>query len=70
MVKLLLKYSSQKVHFLTNNYIVDWIELLMNILNGLVYKPKGVVEKSEAFAHLNNLKPNCNNAFLFNKRLK
>lgn len=31
---------------------------------------KNVVEASEAFAHLSDLQPNHNNAFLFNKRLK
>ena len=31
---------------------------------------KNIVESSEAFAHLLDLQPNHNNAFLFNKRLK
>lgn len=34
-----------------------------------IFKPKGQVEYTEAFAHLSGLKPNLNNAFLFNKRL-
>lgn len=34
-----------------------------------VYKPKGVTPPEEAFAHLAELKPGMNNAFLFNKRL-
>lgn len=48
----------------------EWSYFNLAYIEGLVYKPKGVIGKSEVFAHLNNLKPNCNNAFLFNKRLK
>ena len=35
-----------------------------------IFKPKGVTEPAEAFAHLKVLTPTRNNAFLFNKRWK
>lgn len=35
-----------------------------------VFKPKGITEPAEAFAHLKMLTPNRNNAFLFNKKWK
>lgn len=34
------------------------------------FRPKNVIGKKDAFAHLADLQPNRNNAFLFNKRLK
>ena len=33
------------------------------------FKPKNITTYETAFEHLNNIKPNKNNAFLFNKRL-
>lgn len=35
-----------------------------------VFKPKNIVENTDAFAHLDCLTPNIRNAFLFNKRLE
>lgn len=34
------------------------------------YKPKNITPRKKAFVHIENLTPNHNNAFLFNKRLK
>ncbi len=34
------------------------------------YKPKNITPRKKAFVHIENLTPNYNNAFLFNKRLK
>ena len=35
-----------------------------------IFKPKNIIENTDAFAHLDCLTPNIRNAFLFNKRLK
>ena len=48
----------------------EWPYFNLEYIDGLVYKPKGVIEKSEAFAHLNSITPTMQNAFLLNKRLK
>jgi len=35
---------------------------------GWVFKPKSIVNFNEAFDHLSDIQPSCDNAFLFNKR--
>ena len=35
-----------------------------------IYRPKGIVNYDEVFAHMTRLVPSNNNAFLFNKRLR
>ena len=41
---------------------------LQDVYDGM-FKSKNITDPSEAFAHLNDITPNTNNAFLFNKRL-
>lgn len=48
----------------------EWPYFDLKYVNRLVFKPKGIIENDEAFAHISCLEPNLNNAFLFNKRLK
>lgn len=56
--------------------LYDWVDKNGNpyysetILKERQFKPKGQVDYKIAFAHLENIKPNINNAFLFNKRLE
>lgn len=56
--------------------LCDWVDKSGNpyynetILKERQFKPKGRVEYSDAFAHLDNITANRNTAFLFNKRLK
>lgn len=45
----------------------EWPYFNLKYIDGLIFKPKGVVEKAEVFAPLNNLEPNHKNAFLFRK---
>lgn len=51
-----------------NNRLCEWPYFNLEYIEGLTYKPKGLVKKTEAFAHLDCINPNINNAFLFNKR--
>ncbi len=48
----------------------EWPYFNLEYINRMIFKPKGVIENDEAFAHILYLEPNMNNAFLFNKRLK
>lgn len=56
--------------------LCDWVDKSGNpyynetILKERQFKPKGRVEYSDAFVHLDNITANRNTAFLFNKRLK
>ncbi len=50
--------------------LAEWPYFSLDYIDGMIYKPKNVVLYSDAFAHLNNIKPNTQTAFLFNKRLK
>lgn len=48
----------------------EWPYFNLEYIDRLVYKPKDVVEKKDAFAFTKKLIPNKNNAFLYDKRLK
>lgn len=48
----------------------EWPYFSEEYIAGLVYRPKGVVTKDEAYGPIKKLVPNKRNAFLFNKRLK
>lgn len=48
----------------------EWPYFNEEYINGLIYKPKNVVEHDEVYAPVKKLVPNKNNAFLFDKRLK
>ena len=48
----------------------EWPGFNQEYVNGLIYKPKGVVTAEEVYAPIKKLSPNKNNAFLFNKRNK
>lgn len=48
----------------------EWPYFNMEYINGLIYKPKNVITKECAYAHLKKLIPTKQNAFLFNKQLK
>jgi 1-acyl-sn-glycerol-3-phosphate acyltransferase len=47
----------------------EWPYFNLTYIDGLVFKPKGIISTQEAFQHLRYIEPNANNAFLFNKRL-
>lgn len=47
----------------------EWPYFNSQYIDGLVYKPKNVVEHDEVYAPLKKLIPNKNNAFLFDKNL-
>lgn len=47
----------------------EWTYFDLSYVDTLVYKPKNITTSKDAFSHLYQLKPNINNAFLFNKRL-
>jgi 1-acyl-sn-glycerol-3-phosphate acyltransferase len=49
--------------------VTDYPPLDWNYEKSCIYNLPNVVEYREAFEHLENIKPNKNNAFLFNKRL-
>lgn len=51
------------------NRFKEWPYFNEEYIEGLIYKPKGVVTKELAYSHIKKLIPNKNNAFLFNKRL-
>lgn len=48
----------------------EWPYFNEEYIEGLIYKPKNVVEHDEVYAPIKKLTPNRNNAFLYNKRLK
>lgn len=50
--------------------LAEWPGFTEEYINDLVFKPKGVTEMAEVFAHLENLTPSQNNTFLFNKMWK
>ena len=41
-----------------------------DLIQSKVFKPKSIIETNDAFAHLKEINPTMQNAFLFNKRLK
>lgn len=47
----------------------EWPNFNMDCIDGLVYKPKNVIEAKEAFAFMEDIVPNKNNIFLFSKKL-
>ena len=57
-----------------NKYVSDryseWPYFNDEYIADLIYKPKGVVTKEEAYSHIKKLVPKKENAFLFNKRNK
>ena len=53
-----------------NARLAEWPYFSLEYIDGMIYKPKNVTTYEEAFAHLNEIKPTMQNAFLFNKRLK
>lgn len=71
--KLMLKHTE-----ITGDSYSDFVNDVINSHDGTViyindvyetrYNPKNIMTKTEVFAHLNNISPNLNNAFLFNKR--
>ena len=48
----------------------EWPYFNQKYIDGLIYKPKDVVEHRNVYSFVKKMKPNMNNAFLFNKRLK
>ena len=48
----------------------EWPYFSLEYIDGLIFKPKGVVTAKEAYSHLDTLVPSAANAFLFNKRLR
>ena len=49
--------------------LAEWPGFSREHIAGLVYRPKGITDPLEAFTFMNNLIPNRENAFLFDKRL-
>lgn len=50
------------------NRFREWPYFNQEYINGLIHKPKGVTPPQEAFAHLQQLDPTLDNAFLFRAR--
>lgn len=50
--------------------LAEWPYFDLEYIDGMIYKPKNITQYKDAFAHLNNIHPTMQNAFLFNKRLK
>lgn len=48
----------------------EWPYFNAQYINGLIFKPKGITEPTEAFKHLSKLIPKKENAFLFRKQRK
>lgn len=48
----------------------EWPYFNEEYIEGLIYKPKDVVNRQEVYGPVKKLVPNRNNAFLFDKRLK
>lgn len=76
--KLIEKYAPMKRYDISENYYYDvfWKEIKGNTNNSYsiqdaidtMFRPKGIVENDTAFCHLQRIKPNKSNAFLFSKR--
>ena len=49
--------------------LAEWPYFDLDYIDGMIYKPKNITTYEMAFEHLEFLKPNENNAFLFDKRL-
>lgn len=47
----------------------EWPYFNLEYIDRLIYKPKDVTTKEEAYSFVKKMKPNKNNAFLYNKRL-
>lgn len=45
----------------------EWIHFDEDYIKTLIYQPKGIIEREEAFDYLNKLSPCLENAFLFHK---
>lgn len=52
-----------------NERLKEWHGFTYEDVRAREFRPKNVIGYKEAFAHLSDLQPNLNNAFLFNKRL-
>lgn len=50
--------------------LAEWPYFTLDYIDDMIYKPKNIVHYSEVFAHLNNMNPTNQNAFLFNKKSK
>jgi len=53
-----------------NERLQEWPGMTLEQFFDSAYKPKHITVPKDAFAHLNNISPTMQNAFLFNKRLK
>ena len=53
-----------------NERLQEWPGMTLEQFFDSAYKPKHITTPKDAFAHLNDIKPTIQNAFLFNKRLK
>lgn len=53
-----------------DNRFKEWPYFNLEYIDRLVYKPKNVIDRRDVYAFTKKMKPNKNNAFLFNKRLK
>ena len=49
--------------------VSQWSGFTYELIQSKIFKPKDVTTHEMAFEHLENIKPNKNNAFLFDKRL-
>lgn len=47
----------------------EWTYFDLSYVDELVYRPKNIIPPREAFAHLKEIEPTIQNAFLWNKRL-
>lgn len=56
--------------FFVQERLAEWPYFDLDYIDGLIYKPKNITTYEDVFEHLKELKPNKNNAFLFDKRLK
>ena len=56
-----------------DEYVADrfkeWPYFNQEYIKGLIFKPKNVVDREDAYGPIKKLVPNKNNAFLYNKRL-
>ena len=59
------KYFSEYVE-----HQVSLWKFTYDLIQSKVFKPKSIIETNDAFAHLKEINPTMQNAFLFNKRLK
>lgn len=74
MLKLPLLHRDE----ITDDYYEDFVKGVIDVQTATYsvdeiyetrFNPNYITDPSEAFAHLNDITPNMNNAFLFNKRL-